>query len=105
VAANAYYSGKGFTLDLESPRHMRELLDRRAFDDRLAPEEIALAERFAHIVRCRRVFPFPFLRDGRFQPPSFDVLRPGGDPTIDRLCEFLLGRGSYLDIGTAGGRS
>lgn len=100
VAANAYYTRKGFTLDLESPRHMCRLLDADCFDNRLSAPQIERAERLVHLIRFRRVLPFPWLHDdGRFELPSFDALAPGGDPRIDDLCERILSRAALIDIG------
>ena len=100
ATARSYYSGKGFTVDLESPEQMYDLLDRNQFDNRLTPHERELAERFAYVVRLRRVIPFPYLKGGRFNLPSFEALLPGGHPVIDDLCAYLLGRRSYLDVGS-----
>lgn len=99
VAGNAYYAGKGFTLDLKSPSHMFDLLDKNQFDNRLTPEEIELAERFACLTRFRRVFPFPYLGAEKFDPPDFNFMRPGGNPVIDDLCDRILNGKHFFDIG------
>lgn len=102
VAAQPYYSGKGFTLDLKSPQHMFDLLDSNNFENRLTPEQIDLAERFAYIVRFRRFFSFPYLDSttGKFAPPSLDVFALGGNHVIDNLCSYILTGEPFLDIGT-----
>ena len=101
VAARPYYSGKGFTLDLKSPQHMHELLDSNLFENNLTPKQIELAERFAHIVRFRRVFPFPYIDgfSGTFTPTRPDTFVPGANPIIDNLCNYLLTGKPFLDIG------
>lgn len=101
VAARPYYSDKGFTLDLKSPQHMLGLLDSNLFDNRLTPQQIALAERFAHMVRFRRVFPFPYIDgfSGTFTPPGRDAFAPGTNPIIDNVCNYLLIGEPFLDIG------
>jgi FkbM family methyltransferase len=102
VAANPYYAGKGFTLDLESHEHMVKLLDENHFDNALEAEEVELAERFAHIVTFRRPFALPYYdgETGRFTPPSMDVFAAGGNPVIDNLCSYILNGRPFLDIGS-----
>lgn len=100
VAADAFYAGKGFTLDLRSAEHMTRLLDADCFANRLSAEQVERAERLVHLVRFRRVMSFPWLHDdGRFEPPSFEALAPGGDPRIDDLCERIVTRAPLLDVG------
>ena len=100
VAANAYYARKGFTLDIDSPQHLRDLLDKGVFDNRLTEEQVELAERLAYIVRFRKVFSFPFLeKSGRFAPPSFSVFALGGDARIEALCDRVLNAKPFIDIG------
>lgn len=101
VAARPYYSGKGFTLDLKSPQHMYDLLDSNLFENNLTPQQIELAQRFAHIVRFRRVFPFPYIDgfSGTFTPSGQDAFAPGTNPIIDNVCNYLLTGEPFLDIG------
>jgi hypothetical protein len=102
VAANSYYAGKGFTLDLESAGHMHALLDQRPYDNRLAPEQVQLAARLAHIVRFRKVFTFPFLqKDGGNTLSSFRELAPGGNPSINALCNCVLKCKPFIDLSMA----
>ncbi len=103
VASKPYYSGKGFTLDMVSPQHMFELLDNNTFDNKLTPEQIELAERFAYIVRFRRLISFPYLDGPKniFAPPDLSVFEPGGNPVIDNLCNYILHGKPFLDIGNS----
>ncbi len=102
VAANAYYTDKGFTLDLKSAKHMFDLLDNNHFENSLPAEQVELTERFAHIVRTRRFFSFPYLdgKTGKFTPPNLGVFAPGGNQVIDNLCSYILTGQPFLDIGT-----
>jgi FkbM family methyltransferase len=106
IAANAYYSGKGFSVDIKSKQHLYELLDKRNFDNYLSHEEHQLAEIFANIVRCRRIFSFPFVNANlnTFTPPNLDVFAPGGNDVIDNLCNYILTGEPFLDIGLKKGR-
>jgi FkbM family methyltransferase len=101
VAANAYYSGKGFTVDLKSREHMVELLNQRPFDNILTPQQIKVAEKFAHIVRLRRVFSVPYLdiSKRRFDFPGREAFAPGGNPVVDKMCSYVLTGRPFLDIG------
>lgn len=101
VVANAYYAGKGFTLDLTSCAQMEQMLDRGTFDKSLTAEDVALAERFAHLVRFRRILPFPFIDGaaGSFTPSSMDVFQEGVHPVLDNLCDYLLTGQPFLDLG------
>jgi len=99
AAARALYGRKGFTVDLVSPQHMFDLLDRNQLDNRLTPEQIESAERFAHMFRFRKVFSFPRLDDsGNFNPPSWRFFAPGGNDVMDRLCTAFLNHDPFLDI-------
>ena len=99
AAARASYGRKGFTLDLSSPQHMFDLLDRNQLDNHLSPEQIELAERFAHMFRFRKIFSFPYLDDsGNFNPPSWRFFAPGGDNLMDRFCNAFLNQEAFLDI-------
>lgn len=103
VAAKPYYGGKGFTVDLSGPQDMFDRLDAKQFENKLSPEQIQLAERISHMGRIRRVFPLPGLgyENGQivFHPPGPEVYKPGGHPTIDKLCEYVLTGEYLLDIG------
>ncbi len=91
VAADAYYSNKGFTVDLKSKEHMHQLLNDGVFENNLNKDQIELAERFAYLVRHKRIFPLPFFnKKGIFVPPSFNVFLPGGNKIFDRLCDCIL---------------
>ena len=102
VASRVYYAGKGFTLDLRSAQHMFELLDAKQFDNKLAAEQIELAERFAFAVRFQRVFPFPRIeKDGRFTAATLADFAPGANPVLDRLCDYLLTGEPFFDVGNS----
>jgi hypothetical protein len=99
AAARAPYGRKGFTVDLASPQHMFDLLDRNQFDNRLTPEQVEFAERFAYMFRFRKIFSFPCLDDsGNFTPPSWRFFAAGGNEVMDRSCEAFLNQESFLDI-------
>lgn len=102
VAAGAYYSGKGFTLDIESAEHMCRLLDANEFDNRLTKEQIARAERMAYLIRFRGVFNFPLMpKAGEFSATNWAELGPNGNRVLDALCERLLNHDQFTDLAGA----
>jgi hypothetical protein len=104
-AARAPYGRKGFTDDIESPNDVEQWLRQGRFDNRLSPEQVALAEQFAYIFRFRRVLAFPHLNDsGDFEPPAWAFFQPGGHPAIDNLCHDILSGGVFLDLGSRRGQ-
>lgn len=99
--ARAPYGRKGFTLDATCPADIERWLNEERFDNRLSPEQVALAEQFAHIFRFRRVLAFPHLNDtGDFRPPDWAFFQRGGHRAIDNLCEDILTGGVFLDLGS-----
>jgi hypothetical protein len=99
VAAQTHYSGKGFTLDAESPSHYAELVT-RLLDDRAAFDvDVDRARRYAYLFFFRA----PYVGLGvqehirglvRLTARTVDDLRPGASPDLDRLCQSVLdGRG------------
>jgi hypothetical protein len=101
IAGDVTYRGKGFTLDLESRDHMYELLDAGAVCRVLSADEVSLAQRFAHLWFFRAVVRLPLLRtpDKQLRLESFRQLGPGGDAVLDRLCDAIVSRRSFIDIG------
>lgn len=99
IAGDVNYRGKGFTRDLASAADMHARLTAREFGQRLSPDEIALAERFAHLWWFRHVQHLPLLRppDGQFALTSFRVLAPGGDVTLDRICHAFATGAPFMD--------
>ena len=102
IAGAVTYRGKGFTLDLAGVDHMYDLLNASAFDTRTSADEIELARRFAYLWFFRYETRLPLLlpADRRFALTSFQQLAPGGDPTVNRLCEAFVSGSPFVDIGS-----
>ena len=106
VAGSAYYAGKGFTLDIQSPKHLFDLLDKNEFNQRLTGEQVELAERFAHMVRFRRLVKFPYQHQRQVLPPADQKeLGPGSNQIIENLCSFILTGEPLLDLETANAKA
>lgn len=100
VLAAPYYSGKGFTVDIESAAHLFGLLDRNEFPAALSESEIERAERMVYLARFRGTVDFPFLRKGSdFRLSNWAELQPGGNAIIDELCARIISGRNFLDIG------
>lgn len=103
IAGAVTYRGKGFTRDLESKAHMFELLDGKAYENRLSGAQVGLAQRFAHLWFFRHEVRLPLLHpaDKRFALHSLRELGPGGDPALDRICDAFVTGKPFLDLNAA----
>ena len=101
VAANSYYAGKGFTLDVNSHQQVEALLkDSSGTSKFLSDEELELAKKLAYAVKFRRSFSYPlFDSKGKFSLNEYQTLFPGNNLVIDNICEFIEDKRSYMDIG------
>ena len=96
VAGEAWVRNKGFTEDIRSKQHYRDVLAGLPFDQRLddARRERALA--YAHHFFFRRMIPLPFVepdagtRRFTIRAASLDRLGPGADPGLDAICRGIL---------------
>lgn len=105
TAADAYYSGKGFTYDGFSPDEYKSYLRKTPeISPFLTPEQKEKARKFAYSYFIQRQIPLRMFKtgsNGRFS--SFDwqkieSLLPGRDPVVDMICErFFEGNDFILD--------
>ena len=100
VAANPYYSNKGFTVDIHSHNHAKSILKENIPSKYLTDQEIELAKKFAYVVKFRRLFSFPLLSsDGKFLLKKYEDLLTDGNFVIENICQFIDDKRSYIDIG------
>jgi hypothetical protein len=96
VAGEAWIKNKGLTLDASSPEDYRRILDRLPLGERLEPEVVERALKYAYHFFFRRMMPLPFLEKTSsslfFTPQiaSADALAEGADPALDILCDAIL---------------
>ena len=96
VAGEAWIKNKGLTLDASSPEHYFRILDRLPLRQRLSPEVVEQAQKYAYHFFFRRMMPLPFLEkvaSNLFFTPniaSADDLAEGRSPALDTLCEAIL---------------
>ena len=100
VAGDVTYRGKGFTRDLASKADMIAALETGSVGSELSGEERKRAERFAYLWFFRYVTRLPRLRPagGSIAPEAFRALAPGGDPTIDAVCDALVHGSPFVDL-------
>jgi hypothetical protein len=98
VAGRTHYRGRGFTIDLDGRDDLRAALAAR--HERLAPEAIELAHRYAYTFFFRCSIPFPAVRvhDGRVvaAPDAAAAIAPGADAYVDFVCDRILDGGPFV---------
>ncbi|MGH7717816.1 MAG: hypothetical protein ACREON_03085 [Gemmatimonadaceae bacterium] len=95
VAGDAWYRGKGFTLDPIGASDYFAMLDQIGNGlSRLSAGEVELARRYAYHLVFRRMIPFPMLRGepGVHHVRRLDDLRPGRNLELDVICDGVLQR-------------
>ena len=96
VAGEAWIRGKGFSLDATSPESYLRLLDLLPLEERLSPEQLRRARKYAYHFFFRRMIPLPFIgqtdkRKGFFMKvDSLDIFRPGRSKSLDVICGGVL---------------
>lgn len=96
VAGEAWIRGKGMTVDAASAADYFAALERLPLPDRLPPEMVERALRYAFHFFFRRMIPLGMTRPARGWPPysvevsSLDELAPGRDPGLDVVCRGIL---------------
>ena len=96
VAGEAWIKDKGLTLDAETPEHYFRILDGLPLGQRLAPEVIEAAQKYAYHFFFRRMMPLPFLEkvsSNLFFTPriaSADELAEGECAALDIVCDAIL---------------
>ena len=71
VAGEAWIRGKGFSIDVSTPEHYFQVLDRLPFSDGMSPAHVDRAVRYAYHFFFRRMIPVPFIASTG--PASFTV--------------------------------
>jgi hypothetical protein len=96
VAGEAWIRNKGLTRDAESADDYFAILDTLPQRQRMEPDAVRRAQRYAYHFFFRRMIPLPFLQPVEGWPPyvvslrSLDELRPGVHPGLDVICDGIL---------------
>ncbi|MCB0978685.1 MAG: hypothetical protein KDB02_14630 [Acidimicrobiales bacterium] len=105
VAGETHYRGKGFTVDVSSPVDFERALDEALADPTSLPVDVARARRYAHFFFFRAPIPAPGVVEplpglARLTIRTLEDLRPGADPSVDRICDGLLRGASFANPDT-----
>ena len=95
VAGEAWIRNKGLTLDARSIDEYFTLLERLPLRQRMAPEVIARARRYAYHFFFRRMIPLPFIvpqdkKIYRLAAGRLSELKAGNWPGLDVVCAGIL---------------
>ncbi len=96
VAGEAWIRNKGITRDASSPDEYFRLLDQLPFPDRLGPELLARARRYAYHFFFNRMLPLTFVEPKagypvfRLKLEQLDDLLPGRSQGLDTICDGIL---------------
>jgi hypothetical protein len=102
ICGNPYYARKGFTTDVESPEHYRQLLEAHAAGrtPEPVPGAVDLARRFLYLFRFRYGMRMGLTSDDvratTLRVRTFDQLRPGVSLALDTACDGILHRDEIL---------
>jgi hypothetical protein len=105
VAGTAHYSDRGFTRNLTGREEFLNGLRQAAQIGSLLPEQVELAERYAHTFFIRKQLPIKALNMDlrQWSESDFAKLKPGYDPALDMVCDRLVDGGEFmLDDATLG---
>lgn len=100
VAGETHYRNKGFTVDVDSPEQLPDLLQRLPAWPRLTPQQVDLARRYASIFFLRNMLPMTLATESnnlavKLNFDDFDALKPGCNDTLDHICTAILERQSF----------
>lgn len=103
VCGDVHYRGKGFTVDVSSPRELVEALDRGLDDPTKLQSDVERARRYAHFFFFRAPVPAPGVTEpfpglARLTLTDLEQLRPGADPAVDRICAGLLEGAPFVAV-------
>jgi hypothetical protein len=102
VAGEAWIRNKGLTLDASSPEEYFELLSRLPLPERLSPEQLVRARRYAYHFFFNRMIPLPFIEPKagypiyRLKLDRLQQLLPGASSGLDTICEGILSKAPFV---------
>ena len=102
VAGEAWIRNKGLTHDASTPQEYFTILERLPFPERLRPDQLARARRYAYHFFFNRMIPLPFIdpKAGfpiyRLKLNRLQELLPGASQGLDTICEGILGGTPFL---------
>jgi hypothetical protein len=102
VAGEAWFRNKGLTMDARSAEEYFKLLDQLPLQERLGPEAVVRARKYAYHFFFRRMIPLDCTEPTGEWPPyrlrvsSLDDLLPGRDRGLDAICDGILTGAEFI---------
>jgi hypothetical protein len=102
VAGEAWIRNKGLTHDASSPDEYFRILGRLPFPERLGPDQLARARRYAYHFFFNRMIPLPFIEPKagypiyRLKLDRLAQLLPGQSQGLDTMCDGILGHTPFV---------
>lgn len=102
VAGEAWIRNKGVSLDARSIEQYEHMIDALPLADRLPPETVQRARKYAFHFFFRRMIPLEFLQPVMHEPgfelgiTKVDELLPGRSRGLDIICEGVLSGSEYV---------
>jgi len=103
VAGQAYYSGKGFSVDARSKEEYFSTLEKIGDIKPLTEDQVKVARQFAYSIFIQRQIPLNVIIKteghwGDLDLDRLDELLPGRDPVLDIICDGIVnGKDVILD--------
>ena len=100
VAGRSHYRGKGFSVDVSDPDEFETALDHALTHPADFAPNAELARRYAYLFFLRAPVRSPGVEEhvlglARITVEDLADLAPGVLPDLDRICEGILGRGTF----------
>ena len=102
VAGEAWIRNKGLTHDASTPEEYFRILERLPFPERLGPDQLSRARRYAYHFFFNRMIPLPFIEPKagypiyRLKLDALGQLLPGESVGLDTICDGILGKGPFV---------
>jgi hypothetical protein len=106
VSGDVHYRGRGFTIDVDSPEHLKEVLSNPDMAGQLNQASWETARRYGYAFFFEFNQPFPWLDDRsravrRLRVDLLEDLERGSDARIEELCDQILGSRNPGSFSTA----
>lgn len=101
VAGEAWIRNKGFSLDADTPEDYFAILDQLPLREKLTPEKLELARKYAFHFFFRRMIPLPFVQsfdksEASLELSSLDELQEGRISGLDLMCNGILNESPFI---------